>query len=66
MARVYIVTEEEMISLVESLELEKLRAAGHFRGSNPEQEQIRSDMHRTFHMVAVRWVQAMGFKGYRS
>lgn len=65
MACVYVVTEEEMLSLIESLELHKLREAGHFRGSNPEQDEIRERMHRTFHMVAVRWVQAMGFKGHR-
>lgn len=66
MARVYMVTEEEMQSLIESLELTKLRESGHFRGSKTEQDDIRESMHRTFHMVAVRWTQAVGYRGYRN
>lgn len=66
MAKVYLITEEEMLSLLESLELHKLREQGHMRGAKPEDDQIRSDMHRSFHFVAVRWAQSVGFKGYRS
>lgn len=65
MARVYLVTEEEMISLLESLELHKLRESGHFRGSNPGEDDVRERMHRTFHFVATRWAQSIGFAGYR-
>lgn len=64
MARQYVVTEEEMLSLVEGLELEKMRAEGHFRNTDITRQEIQ-DMHRRFHFVAVRWVQSMGFQGYR-
>lgn len=62
MARVYVVTEEEMIALIDSLELEKMRKEGHYRGL---EKPTLDDIHRAFHFVAVRWVQAMGFKGRR-
>ncbi|PQM29386.1 hypothetical protein CVO77_00150 [Sphingopyxis lindanitolerans] len=64
MARQYVVTEEEMLSLVESMELEKMRMNGHFRQMDATSQEIQ-DVHRAFHFVAVRWVQAMGFQGYR-
>lgn len=67
MARQYVITEEEMMSLIDSLETVKLREAGHFRGTSQEDwDKFKlDDMHRTFHMVAVRWAQAMGFDGRR-
>ncbi len=62
MARVYLVTDEEMQSLIESLELEMMRK----QNLGPrESTQALTDMHRSFHYVVVRWAQAMGFKGYR-
>jgi hypothetical protein len=67
MARQYVITEEEMLSLIESLEMVKLREAGHFRGTSDEDfDKFKlDDMHRRFHMVTVRWAQKMGFDGYR-
>lgn len=67
MSRQYVVTEEEMLSLIESLELTKLRAEGHFRGtSDADFDKFKLDeMHRRFHYVAVRWAQQMGFDGWR-
>jgi len=61
MARQYIITEEEMLSLIESLEIVKLREANFMRDYSIEMD----DMHRRFHMVVVRWAQNMGFDGYR-
>ena len=62
MAKVYLVTEEEMQSLIDGLELSKMRQ----QNVGPkENSQAISDMHRSFHYVAVRWAQAVGYKGYR-
>lgn len=66
MARQYVVTEEEMLSLIESMELEAMRKAGHFRGQDDKlTRQEIQDMHRAFHFIAVRWVQSVGFSGIR-
>lgn len=74
MARQYVVTEEEMLSLIESMELQKLRdanicdplirelSAEDYRKLLPAIESL----HRGFHMVAVRWVQSVGFSGLRN
>jgi hypothetical protein len=70
MAIQYVVTEEEMLSLIDQLKLTAMQDAGHFRNfkepnadhSTPPQI---ADIHRAFHFVVVRWVQAMGFKGHR-
>lgn len=72
MAKQYVVTEEEFLSLIESLELHKLRNGNI---CDPGRELLPDDrkrlepaidsLHRGFHMVAVRWVQDMGFRGYR-
>lgn len=62
MARQYVVTEEELLSLIESLELNKLRKTVE---QGKTHDQVTSDMHRSFHFVVTRWVQSIGFKGYR-
>ena len=70
MARQYVITEEEMQALLDQLQLTAMQDAGHFRnwqeptewGAKPPQ---LADMHRAFNFVAVRWAQAMGFKGHR-
>jgi len=64
MAKQYVVSEEEFMSLIESLELHALRKNNFIRddmGKPPTFEEI----HRTYHYVVVRWVQAMGFGGVR-
>lgn len=60
MARQYVVTEEEFMSLIESLKLEKMEKYY----ENGFSQEIQ-DMHRSFHYHVVRWVQDMGFKGHR-
>ncbi len=72
MAKQYVVTEEEFMSLIEQLELQKLRdrnICDPGREWPPEDkrrlEPAIDSMHRGFHMVAVRWVQSMGFSGIR-
>jgi hypothetical protein len=64
MARVYMITEEEMQSLLDSLELSKLRQQNAIEKHAPEWFEI-DKMHRSFHFVAVRWAQSVGFDGYR-
>ena len=65
MARQYVITEEEMLSLIEQLELVRLRMeAKHAPQASIHRSDI-DDMHRTFHMYVVRWAQSMGFSGYR-
>jgi hypothetical protein len=72
MARVYQITEEEMQSLIESLELHKLREPhrGYLGPDLSHEERNRlepvvNDLHRGFHFHVVRWAQKMGFDGYR-
>ena len=65
MARVYLISEEEMCSLIEQLELVSLRKqAAHAPQSSIHQQNI-DDIHLTFHLRVVRWAQAVGFDGYR-
>jgi hypothetical protein len=71
MAKQYVVTETEMLALIDQLKLTAMQDVGHFRnwqepkewGDKPPQ---LADMHRAFHYVVVRWVQEMGFSGLRS
>ena len=60
----YVVTEEEFMSLLESLELASLRNDNVIR-DDPSKPPTADDMHRAFHFVVTRWVQNMGFKGHR-
>lgn len=60
----YVVTEEEFMSLIESLELEALRKHNIMR-EDYSKPPTHDDFHRAFHYVVVRWVQNMGFKGHR-
>lgn len=64
MAKQYVVTEEEFMSLIESLELEALRKHNIVR-ADPSTPPSWDELHRAFHFVAVRWVQKMGFGGHR-
>ena len=65
MALQYVVTEEEMLSLIESLELAKLRERDSHATQSSIHRQDIDDMHRRFHHVTVRWAQSVGFHGYR-
>jgi hypothetical protein len=65
MARVYQITEEEMMSLIETLELVKLREFSSHAPNATVHRQDIDDLHRTFHLHVVRWAQAMGFRGIR-
>lgn len=64
MAKQYVVTEEEFMSLIESLELAALRKSNTLR-ADPSQPPSWDELHRGFHFVVVRWVQAVGFKAHR-
>ena len=66
MAVQYVVTAEELQSLIDRLELVKLRKEGHFRGMSNDEIAKLDDMHRSFHFEVVRWVQEMGYRGHRS
>ena len=65
MARVYLVSEEEMTSLIEGLELAKLRQLDAHAPHAPIHKADIDDIHRTFHLRVVRWAQAVGFEGRR-
>lgn len=65
MARQYVITEEEMQGLIESLELASLRQRESHAPQSPIHKQDIDSIHRVFHSVTVRWAQAMGFNGYR-
>lgn len=63
----YVVTEEEFMSLIESIRLERFEI---FDGS--PRKFIAADgtpdaaaMHKAFHYRVVSWVQRMGFAGHR-
>lgn len=60
----YVVTEEEFMSLIESLELVALRKANMMR-DDPTKPPSWDDLHSAFHYVVVRWTQKMGFGGHR-
>ena len=65
MAIQYVVTEAELMSLIEQLELAALRAcSSHVENALIHRTDIE-DLHRTFHFYVVRWVQDIGFKGHR-
>lgn len=65
MARQYVITEEEMQSLIERLELAKLREMNNHAPQSVIHRQEIDDLHRLFHYVTVRWAQDMGFDGRR-
>jgi RNA-binding protein YhbY len=54
MAKVFMVTADELDQLVQSLELTKLQVA---ENATQEARFIASDLHRSFHYRVVRWVQ---------
>ena len=61
MAKQYVITEEEFLSLLESLELHKLRRNNVCETETPTAD----DLHRGFHYVTVNWIQQMGFTSCR-
>lgn len=79
MARQYVITEEEMNALLDSLELHKLRSENvcnptrHFDDawrnlSDKEKKNMEpavDSLHRGFHFVVTRWAQSVGFDGRR-
>lgn len=64
MAKVFIVTEEEFLSLIDQLKLQTMIADNVMREDYTKPPTV-SDIHRSFHYVAVRWVQAMGCSAVR-
>lgn len=78
MAIQYVITPEEMNSLLDQLQLQSMIDKNHIIGGyDPEDRRVRyenlspdeknrlNDVHHAFHNVCVRWAQEMGFKGYR-
>lgn len=78
MARIYVITEPEMQSLLDQLELKSMVDKNQIIGGfdvddrrtryenlSPDEKNRLSGVHRAFHMVCVRWAQEMGFKGGR-
>lgn len=70
MARVYVVTEDEMAELLNDLSVQKLIAnniADPYRQPHLSKEKIEElrpfvdSIHRGFHMVAYRWADKVGF-----
>jgi hypothetical protein len=64
MAIQYVVTEEEMLSLIDQIKLVTMQDNNIWR-EDLSKPVTADEMHRAFHYVVVRWVQAMGFKGHR-
>lgn len=59
-----ITQEEDCCALLDQLELAKLRQSNTLK---KETDPVSIDeMHRTFHFVVVRWLQAHGARGVRS
>jgi hypothetical protein len=71
MARVYMITEAEMNSLMDQLKLQSMSDQNilihpdRYEKLSAEEMNRLNNVHRAFHMVCVRWAQEMGFKGYR-
>lgn len=66
MAKVFIITEVEMNSLITSLHMEEMKRANHLVRKeevlSPEENNRLASVHRAFHMVCIRWAQSMGFE----
>lgn len=59
MSKQYIVTVEEMKSLVRGLELKKLKEER--KNIHTGEDITLDEMHRLFHYEVIRWAQAVGF-----
>lgn len=57
-----IIEDKDCDALLDQLELAALRKNNHLTKEAPTVD----DVHRTFHLVVVRWLQKQGYKGYRS
>lgn len=58
--RQYVITDAEMQSLIDQLELHAMRKINVMSRHDPDSQLIQ-EIHRAFHFVAVRWTQSMGF-----
>lgn len=58
-----IITDAESLALLDSLELEALRADNHY--PRTEQTQAMVEAHRCFHYVVCRWLQSVGAETVR-
>lgn len=71
MARVYKITEVEMLSLLDQLEVKSMTDKNilihpdRYEKLSPEEHNRLNAVHRAFYMVCVRWAQSVGFDGYR-
>lgn len=60
--KVIVSKDEDAISLLNRLELVKLRRDYYGRWDNPEKPPTVEEVHRAFHYEVVRWLQEQGFK----
>lgn len=58
MAKVYIVNDADLVSLLERLELTKLRSM-EFLGSHDAKRFQIDDMHRSFHLHVSLWIDGI-------
>jgi hypothetical protein len=58
--KVYLVTELELKTLLERLELAKLRQMNFHAPTSTIHKSEIDDLHRIFHYVAVQWTQEVG------
>jgi hypothetical protein len=71
MAIQYVITEVEMNSLMDQIKLQTMLDRNliihpdRYAKLDTDAREAIADMHRSFHMVAVRWAQSIGFKGDR-
>ena len=55
-----IIQDADARALLKSLELEKLRGAGHIMREDPNNPPTLAEVHRVFHYVVCRWLQEQG------
>lgn len=65
MAKQYVVTEEEMNSLLDQLKLQAMQETNSIMRDDLKKPPSMHEVHRAFHFIVVRWAQAVGFTGHR-
>ena len=65
MAKVYIITEEEMGSLFHQLKLESMTDSNTVFRKDHDKPANMKDAHRAFNFIVTRWSQSVGFGSVR-
>lgn len=55
-----IISDMDARALLDKLQLAKLKDAGHFPRTNPDEPATLSEVHGAFHYVVCRWLQEQG------